>query len=118
VAERKRNVENENREYTPIQEGEMEELQQQIRDAKEVVIMLDSPGWKNVMKPGIDRALNEQLIAFRQAQTYQEFIYSQQTIKALEEILNCAKRAIALGESARERINEENKHQPDDNTQD
>jgi hypothetical protein len=95
--------------FVPIQdEEELKDLQRKVRDSVDVKAMLETRGWREVMKPGIDRRVGELLNMFRKAKTYEDFISIQQAINAIENILGAANLAIALGDEAAKRIELQN----------
>lgn len=106
-----RNVENEDKNFNPIQnEDELLELQHQIRESEAIKKMLESEGWSKVLKPKLDERIGELLKMFTKAKDYSDFVMIQQAISAIENIMNFCKTVIAFGDAAAKRIELDNEN--------
>ena len=99
----------ENNEFLPIQnEQELQELNRTIKNGLAIKSMVESDGWKNVLKPQLDAKIGELLNSFRNAKTYEEFVKVQQAINAIENIVQFCSLSIMLGQQASQRIEQQN----------
>jgi hypothetical protein len=87
---------------------EKTELQQKAADADMLHELISLPGWKEVLKPRLDR-MREGLIAkmLSEQLDLQGFVFLQQSVNAVDSIMGGIDFGIAQGEDAKEKLKEE-----------
>lgn len=78
----------------------IENRQQAIKDANAVRKVVKSKGWTEVLRPALEQRKNSLLQEFKQAKEFSDFVRLQQSVNAIENLLNYIEYVLSQGEQA------------------
>jgi len=78
-----------------------------LEEAGKVKSMIESPGWKEVVEPALQRAKDNIPVELKKAKTLEDFIKVQQGLTAIDFLFTIIKVTLAEGKRAEEEIESE-----------
>lgn len=82
------------------------DLQRQLEEGGKVKAMIESPGWKEVIRPFLVRQRENTLESVKSASELNQFFQIQQRVRVIDELLNYIETKLVEGKRAEEKESE------------